>query len=593
MKTKSIHRLTLAQQLSLIACVCVLIPTLILSCSSIYSMQKTTIQTRQQQARAQCDQLSAHAEQTAELFHMSTQVFLNTPKLTDHLTRLKNGESMDALTLLSFFREDIASLEKIVLSNPNLYQIRVYSVAEEMSEMVPILYSARRMQQTPWYQEDWESGTWFFDYSDTLLRQRNPVAHVMSFVTEITTDEAGVIGVLEVSAQMDKVLPELFSGTDRDYGLLLREDGTILAGTCPMEPQALQTLFFSGEEGVCRGGGQRAIVSRMWLSGLNCWYLQVNSLSDLDEMVLHQAVLVITVLTGLFAVLAFTISRLIRRLLGGFYGAFDGLRDFANGNIDATVQVTGEGEVADFAREASGLLEKIRHLMADNLARQMQNREMEIRALQNQINAHFIYNVLEAIKMMAEIEEKYEIADAVTSLGKLLRYSMKWESGNVRLSRELSYIENYIALMNLRFDYVIYLELKIPEEPKNQRLPKISLQPVVENAVVHGAAVLATDTTIVVQGEIDREHGRYYIHVHDEGRGMDEEALNRLRRQIDGGEETSPGASSGNGIGLHNVHTRIQRCFGPDFGLSVTSRLGEGTTVTFTLPFQGTNEEET
>ena len=249
--------------------------------------------------------------------------------------------------------------------------------------------------------------------------------------------------------------------------------------------------------------------------------------------------------------------------------------------------------MADFAREASGLLEKIRHLMADNLVRQMQNREMEIRALQNQINAHFIYNVLEAIKMMAEIEEKYEIADAVTSLGKLLRYSMKWESGNVRLSRELSYIENYIALMNLRFDYVIYLELKIPEELKNQRLPKISLQPVVEKAVVHGAAVLATDTTIVVQGEIDREHGRYYIHVHDEGRGMDAEALNRLRRQIDGGEETSPGASSGNGIGLHNVHTRIQRCFGPDFGLSVTSRLGEGTTVTFTLPFQGTNEEET
>lgn len=169
MKKKTKGTLTLAQQLSLIACVCVLIPSLILSYSSIYSMQKTTIQERQQQASAQCDQLSAHAEQTAELFHMSTQVFLNTPKLIDHLTQLKSGETMDALTLLNFFREDIASLEKIVLSNPNLYQIRVYSVAEDISEMVPILYSARRLADAPWYSEDFQNGTWYFDYADTLL----------------------------------------------------------------------------------------------------------------------------------------------------------------------------------------------------------------------------------------------------------------------------------------------------------------------------------------------------------------------------------------------------------------------------------------
>lgn len=589
MKKKS-HRLTLARQLSLIACACVLIPSLILSYSSIYSMQKTTIQTRQQQARAQCDQLSAHAEQTAELFHMSTQVFLNTPKLISHLTQLKNGESLDALALLNFFREDIASLEKIVLSNPNLYQIRVYSVVEDVSEMVPILYSARRMAEAAWYSEDFQSGTWYFDYADTLLRSRNPVEHVMSFVTEISTDEAGTVGVLEVSAQMDKVLPELFSGTETDYGLLIREDGIVLAGTCPMEDGELQALFSSGEEGVCRVGGQRAIVSRVWLSGYGCWYLQVRSLADLDAMVRNQAVLMITVLTLVFVALAAAISRLIRRLLRGFYGAFDGLRDFANGNIDATVQVVGEGEVADFAREASGLLEKIRHLMADNLERQLQTREMEIRALQNQINAHFIYNVLEAIKMMAEIDERYDIADAVTSLGKLLRYSMKWESGNVRLERELDYIENYIALMNLRFDYVIRLDMDIPEELKSQRLPKISLQPIVENAVVHGAAVLAADTTVVIRGEIDQEAERYSISIRDEGKGMDEQMLAHLRRQINGQEPAV--TSSGNGIGLHNVHERIRRSFGPAFGLTVRSQPGEGTTVIVTLPLQKKEDGE-
>lgn len=157
---------------------------------------------------------------------------------------------------------------------------------------------------------------------------------------------------------------------------------------------------------------------------------------------------------------------------------FDGIRAFANGDVDATVEVAGAGEVADFAREANGLLNKIRQLMHDNLQREMQARESEIRALQNQINAHFIYNVLEAIKMMAEIDERYDIADAVTRLGKLMRYSMKWESGNVSLERELDYIQNYIALMNLRFDYVVSLDIQIQPELLGQQLLKISLQPI-------------------------------------------------------------------------------------------------------------------
>lgn len=157
---------------------------------------------------------------------------------------------------------------------------------------------------------------------------------------------------------------------------------------------------------------------------------------------------------------------------------FDGIRAFANGDVDATVEVAGAGEVADFAREANGLLNKIRQLMHDSLQREMQARESEIRALQNQINAHFIYNVLEAIKMMAEIDERYDIADAVTSLGKLMRYSMKWESDNVSLERELDYIQNYIALMNLRFDYVVSLDIQIQPELLGQQLPKISLQPI-------------------------------------------------------------------------------------------------------------------
>ena len=219
--------------------------------------------------------------------------------------------------------------------------------------------------------------------------------------------------------------------------------------------------------------------------------------------------------------------------------------------------------------------------MKDNLEREVEFQKSELRALHNQINAHFIYNIIEAIKMMAEIDEEYEVADALTALGKLLRYSMKWESGNVTLDRELEYIKNYIELMNLRFDYKVELQIDIPQELYGQRLPKISLQPIVE-----GAAVLESDTVIAITGRLSGDGKSFSICVADQGRGMDAEELNSLRRQITG-EETSH-SSSGNGIGLHNVQERITRVFGETFGLQVESQEGVGTAVTVYLPYKNT-----
>lgn len=111
----------------------------------------------------------------------------------------------------------------------------------------------------------------------------------------------------------------------------------------------------------------------------------------------------------------------------------------------------------------------------------------------------------------------------------------------------------------------------------------MSLQPIVENAVIHGAAALAADSTITLTGARDREEGRFTIRVADQGRGMGPEELERLRRQIAGEEPTR--SSSGNGIGLKNVQDRIQMAYGRPYGLRVESQPGGGTAVTVTFPF--------
>lgn len=586
------RRARLSQQLAAINALFVLVPTLLLWVTMLWSLHSTAVSTRIQEAEARCAQISASVEKTAELCNMSTQVFLNTPALTDHLAALKRGEPQDAAQLMAFYRGDISSLEKIILSNPYLYQIRVYSVADGISEMMPILYSASRMERMPWAQSGYVSGQWQLDFSDQLFASYTPTPHVMSLVTEITTPADGVVGVLEVAARMEELFPGLFAGQEGGWSVLAAPDGTVLSGTVPDGTAGVQELLDHRAEQTVwqtRAGGVPVLVGRAELKDLGCTYLQVTSLADIYSATLRQGALLLAVILLMYGLLTLLVNRVTRRMLRGFYQAFDGVKAFANGDLDACVTVTGEDEVSRFAAGIGDLLNKIRHLMQDNVERELLMKNSELRALQNQINAHFIYNVLEAIKMMAEIDEEYEIADALTHLGKLLRYGMKLERGGVQVAQEVEYVQNYLALMNLRFDYVITLRLELPEALLEQELPKISLQPIVENAVVHGASALDADSSVVLRGAIDEERGVYTIAVIDEGCGLDEAGLARLRRQISGEEESR--STSGNGIGLKNIQDRIQMNYGRQYGLTVASQPGAGTTVTVSLPYRPAPKE--
>lgn len=269
-------------------------------------------------------------------------------------------------------------------------------------------------------------------------------------------------------------------------------------------------------------------------------------------------------------VLIFFINAIVRKLLRQFYEILRSIRKVQKGDLDVVIENCGSDEMGELGTQINKMLERIKQLMEDNLNREMLVKNSEIRALQNQINAHFIYNVLESIKMMAEIDGEYAISDAVTALGKLLRYSMKWGNGCVLVEQELEYIKNYMALINLRFDYEIYLSLNIPDVLLKQEIPKMSLQPIVENAIYHGIEQMAEDTNIYIKGLLEGDD--CIIEITDAGRGMTEDEVEQLRRKISGEIDSSGG--SGNGIGLKNVQDRIHIAFGERYGIEIASKIG-------------------
>lgn len=249
--------------------------------------------------------------------------------------------------------------------------------------------------------------------------------------------------------------------------------------------------------------------------------------------------------------------------------------------MEQRVYEPGRDEMGEMSTQFNKMLDRISVLMAENVNREVLIKNTEIKALQNQINAHFIYNVLEAVKMMAEIKEEYEISDSVTALGELLRYGMKWTSSDVTIRQEMEYIKNYIQLMNLRYDFAILLSIRIPDYIYEQQVPKMSLQPIVENAIIHGIEETENDATIYIKAVCRDED--YEIEITDSGQGMDENQVGLLKKKVSGEIEVSGG--SGNGIGLKNVQDRIHIRFGESFGLHFASKEGCFTKVSIRLPY--------
>ena len=505
-----------------------------------------------------------------ESVNMSTQIFRNDTGLNHFLNRTKEGEDIPTEELISFYKRDIASLQRMVNSNPYLYQVRVYADSDTMQEMMPILFRRSRMEKLAWAKDASEG--WKFGYTDRIFEENGSMQQksILSFVTVMTDVENGTIGILEVAMEMETMFPGLYEQEDGMFSCFIDEKGKRYDGSGSARAAELMDIILAQNEAsenqeayYTEIDGEKLIVGYMPVKELNGMFVCAQTITGAVGEVFRMRDIFIVAMAALLVALAFLINRIVKGVLRKFYEIIASIREIQNGNLDVVIEDCGKDEMGELGAQINKMMERIRQLMEDNLRRELLAKDSEIRALQNQINAHFIYNVLESIKMMAEIEEKYEISDAITALGRLLRYSMKWVSGNVTVREEIEYIRNYLALINLRFDYEIFLSLNVSEEVMLQEIPKMSLQPIVENAIYHGIEQLAIEIT-------------------DAGKGMTEEEVRKLYGRITG--EISAGGGSGNGIGLKNVQDRIHMNFGEEYGIEIASRLGCYTKVIVRIP---------
>lgn len=250
------------------------------------------------------------------------------------------------------------------------------------------------------------------------------------------------------------------------------------------------------------------------------------------------------------------------------------MKEVEKGNFDIQVPVPNTVEVARLARTFNIMVKKIKDLMLQTVLDQEQKRKSEMRALQAQINPHFLYNTLDSIIWMAESNKSREVVQMTSALAKLLRASISKENELVPISTEIAHIENYLTIQKMRYKNKLDYRLNIDHSVTRYATIKVILQPIVENAIYHGIKQKREAGLITIRSEvIDND---ILLIVEDNGHGMDQQKLLTLL-------EENKNSKIG-GVGVLNVHNRLQLYFGKEYGLSFESEVGVGTKVTIRIP---------
>ena len=255
------------------------------------------------------------------------------------------------------------------------------------------------------------------------------------------------------------------------------------------------------------------------------------------------------------------------------------LKKLEAGREAVDLKVNGPYEVEHLSRSIQSMVSTMRHLMDDILQQEEQKRRSELDVLQSQINPHFLYNTLDSVIWMTENGRTEDAVVMLTSLARLFRISLSRGSNIITVAEELEHARHYLTIQKMRYKNKFSAEISAEDGVESLHTIKLIVQPILENAIYHGMDYADGDGEIRVLAARDGED--VVIQVLDNGPGMPEEVVSRL---LDQGGAYGAAGSKGSGIGLRNVHRRIQLTFGREYGLTILSEPDDGTAVRIRLP---------
>ena len=251
----------------------------------------------------------------------------------------------------------------------------------------------------------------------------------------------------------------------------------------------------------------------------------------------------------------------------------------AKGNLSVRAAAESGAEARMLSDSLNAMIDKINELLDQVTTEQVRLRKAEFELLQAQINPHFLYNTLDTIVWLAEAGDQKRVVSMVGNLSDFFRTSLNQGKDIISIREELAHVRSYLEIQQVRYQDILRYEITVPEDLYEYKIPKITIQPLVENALYHGIKNKRGQGTITVSGK--RNENGFVLYVRDNGIGMTQERLKEVRAGIQKLSYTGKEI-----YGLYNVNERIRLNFGETYGISIESTYGEGTCVSISLPDQ-------
>jgi two-component system sensor histidine kinase YesM len=253
----------------------------------------------------------------------------------------------------------------------------------------------------------------------------------------------------------------------------------------------------------------------------------------------------------------------------------DHIKKIEEGDFDTMIEIEGQKEVVVLADAFNSMSQRIEELMQKVLNEQVEKRKTHFIALQNQINPHFLYNTLDSIVSLSEKHRNKDVEKAIVALSKFFRMSISSEKSTVALKDEIEHVRNYLLIQQIRYQHSFVFNFEIDEAVQDNFVIKLSLQPLVENAIIHGINPEEAYTKILIKA-FQRE-AFTVVEVYNEGYGIDQNRINEIHQMIKSEKESTS-------MGLKNVYQRLKLYYGNSADLFIESELDEYTKVTMIIP---------
>lgn len=331
--------------------------------------------------------------------------------------------------------------------------------------------------------------------------------------------------------------------------------------------------------------GIKYVVSFDTLSVTNWKMVGLIPIRSLQDNIRHgQTLMLFSMLLGAIVViiLSLLISSKISKPIAKLT---EGMKAIQNNQMDIRIQDNTFLETKRLSEGFNGMLDDINELLIKSYQQELMERDIRLEALQAKISPHFLYNTLETINALLILDENYETSKLVSSLADLLRYSISNSNRNVTIEEELEYIQNYLYIHKVRFGEQFEYTIDMDETTRHCRLMKMLIQPLVENAVIHGIENKIGVGRIAIR--VWASGTKVKISITDNGVGMSQKKIQEVLAV-----DQSLAQQTERRIGIPNVLSRIKLHYGSSYGISIQSTVGQGTVVTITIPKTEEDEQD-